>query len=268
MNGYNSMTGILQTVFSTVKLRQDGGTVTIRIDRPEAQNSINSVLLSEMRSILTGIEENTEIKVVILEGANGIFCTGMDFRALTSDVEGKLASRDSEEYYELLKQFSSTGKIIVSKVDGRVNAGGIGLVAASDIVIASERSTFALSEALFGLLPACVLPYLIRRIGYQKALMMTLTTQVYPCERAYELGLIDVKTNDPDNEVRKLLLRLTKLEAQTIKGAKNYLEKLWIIDEQTKQLAVNTISELAGSDQVQTTIKNYLSTGRFPWEGK
>jgi polyketide biosynthesis enoyl-CoA hydratase PksH len=268
MNGYNSITEIQQTGFSTVKLRQDGGALTVRIDRPEAQNSIDSVLLSEMRSILTGIEENTEIKVVILEGTNGVFCTGMDFRALTSDVEGKLASRDSEEYYELLKQFSSTSKIIVSKVDGRVNAGGIGLVAASDIVIASERSTFALSEALFGLLPACVLPYLIRRIGYQKALMMTLTTQLYSCERGYELGLIDVKTNDPDNEVRKLLLRLTKLETQTIKGAKDYLEKLWIIDEQTKQLAVKTISELAGSDRVQTTIKNYLSTGRFPWEGK
>ncbi|PHR20168.1 MAG: poly(3-hydroxyalkanoate) polymerase [Fluviicola sp.] len=188
-----------------------------------------------------------ETKVIILEGGNNVFCTGMDFTALTEDVDGKLAEQDSQDYYNILNYFSKGSKVIISKVEGRVNAGGIGFVAASDIVVASEKSTFALSEALFGLLPACVLPFLVRRIGYQKALMMTLTTQSIPCSRAYEIGLVDIKSDQTDNEIRKLLLRLTKLETETISGAKDYLSNLWIMDEKTEELAVTTISKLASS---------------------
>lgn len=269
MNGYNKDGISLESIdYTTIVLTQMQGGVTIRINRPQAQNAINGTLLKELKQVLALIEKDSQIKVVVLEGDANVFCTGMDFTALTDDVEGKLAEQDSQDYYDVLNYFSLGSKVIISKVDGSVNAGGIGLVAASDIVVASEKSTFALSEALFGLLPACVLPFLVRRIGYQKALMMTLTTQRFTSERAYEIGLVDIKTNQVDNEVRKLILRLTKLETATIKKAKNYLSDLWIMDEKTEELAVQTITNLAGSDEVQMNIKNYTEKGRFPWDNK
>ncbi|MCH2224498.1 MAG: enoyl-CoA hydratase/isomerase [Crocinitomicaceae bacterium] len=254
--------------YSTIVVIPANGYVTIRLNRPDAQNAINGTLLKELHYALKGIEEDDSIKVIVLEGGKNVFCTGMDFTALTDDVEGKLATNDSQDYYDVLNYFSKGSKVIISKVDGRVNAGGIGFVAASDIVIATDKSTFALSEALFGLLPACVLPFLVRRIGYQKALMMTLTTSTVSTSRAYEIGLVDIQTDNIDNELRKLLLRLTKLETQTINGAKDYLSNLWILDERTENLAVDTITRLASSDKVQKNVKNYISTGRFPWDNK
>lgn len=267
MNGYNNEVIFLESiVYSTIVLTEMRGGIAIRLNRPHVQNAINGILLKELKQALMLIEKDTSIKVIVLEGRDNVFCTGMDFTALTNDVEGKLAEQDSQDYYDVLNYFSSGSKVIISKVDGKVNAGGIGLVAASDIVVASEKSTFSLSEALFGLLPACVLPFLVRRIGYQKALMMTLTTQMFDCNRAYEIGLVDVKTDQVDNEVRKLMLRLTKLETKTINGAKDYLSNLWIMDEKTENLAVQTITDLAGSNEVQKNVKNYMATGRFPWD--
>lgn len=264
MSGYS----LNVDTYSTIVLNQSPGAVTIRLNRPDAKNAINSVLLKEMHQALKEIEADSSIKVIILEGTNNVFCTGMDFTALTNDVEGKLATNDSQDYYDILNYFSQGSKVIISKVDGVVNAGGIGFVAASDIVIASKQSTFALSEALFGLLPACVLPFLVRRIGYQKALMMTLTTSTVPVGRAHEIGLVDIQSDNIDNEVRKLLLRLTKLETETINGAKDYLSNLWIMDDRMEQLAVDTITRLASSDKVQNNVKNYITKGIFPWENK
>jgi polyketide biosynthesis enoyl-CoA hydratase PksH len=155
--------------------------------------------------------------------------------------------------------------VVIAKVEGQVTAGGVGLVAASDLVISSTGATFGLSEMLFGLLPACVLPFLIRRIGFQKARWMTLITQGIPAQRALEIGLVDEVGENPSDILRRNLLRLTRLERDTIGNLKAYMSKLWIMDNQTQKLAVDMITSLIESDLVQKNIKEFISTGSFPW---
>jgi len=87
----------------------------------------------------------------------------MDFNAVSKGGSQAALAQDKNGYYNLLKHIATCSKVVVAKVDGQVNAGGIGLVTASDIVISSQQATYGLSEALFGLLPACVMPFLIRR---------------------------------------------------------------------------------------------------------
>ena len=173
---------------------------------------------------------------------------------------------DPNGYYEVLKLFSGCSKIIISKVEGKVNAGGIGFVAASDIVIAGQGATFGLSEALFGILPACVMPFLIRRIGYQKAQWMTLITQGISPQRAYEIGLVDEISDNIDDSLRRSLLRLSRLEPAIVKDLKGYMNKLWIMDQKTQTLAVDKIFSLVNSEKVQSNIKNFVEKGIFPWE--
>ena len=252
--------------YTTIKISEQKGALTIQLYRPEANNSINATLMKEIRTALAHAESNNEIKVVILEGLPDNFCTGMDFKAVSDGSSEALMGGDSNEYYEVLKHFSLSSKIIIAKVEGKVNAGGIGLVAASDIVVADTKATFGLSEALFGLLPACVMPFLIRRIGYQKALWMTLTTQGISADRAFQIGLVDELSTNVHDTVRKNLLRLTRLETDTIKDLKEYISKLWIINEQTQKLAVDKITSLIGSEKVQSNIKNFIQNGKFPWD--
>lgn len=255
-----------QAIYQAIKVKEQKNVVTIQLYRPEAHNSINNALVKEITDTLLRLEEKPEIKVIILEGLPDNFCTGLDFKAVSDSGADALFGDDPNGYYEMLVHFSLCSKIIISKVEGKVNAGGIGLVAASDIVIADEKATFGLSEILFGLLPACVMPFLIRRVGFQKAQWMTMITQGISAERAGQIGLADEVTANLNEAVRKNLLRLTKIETATIKELKDYMSKLWIINHKTQELAVSKITSLVSSVKVQTNIKNFIQNGQFPWD--
>ncbi|MCB0583484.1 MAG: enoyl-CoA hydratase/isomerase [Phaeodactylibacter sp.] len=252
--------------YNTIRLQEQRGAVFLQIYRPEANNSINALLVEEILLVLKQLEADPAIKVVVLEGYAGHFCTGMDFRAVSESGADIMFGDDPNGYYNMLKHFLSCSKTIISKVEGKVNAGGIGLVAASDIVIADEKATFGLSEALFGLLPACVMPFLVRRVGFQKAQWMTLLTQPISAQRAYEIGLVDEISDNVNDTVRRNLLRLARLETSTIKELKEYMMQLWYMDEQTQKLAVDKLTSLVNSESVQTNIKNFIQNGKFPWD--
>lgn len=93
--------------------------------------------------------------------------------------------------YDLWLRLATGPYVTISHVRGKANAGGLGFVAASDIVLANETAQFSLSELLFGLYPACVLLFLIRRIGFQRAHYFTLMTQPISAKQACEWGLVD-----------------------------------------------------------------------------
>ena len=157
-------------------------------------------------------------------------------------------------------------RIVIAYVDGDVIAGGLGLVAACDLVIASEESKFSLSEALWGLLPCCVLPYLARRVGYQPAYRLTLSTQSIPAEEAHRLDLVDYCSRNPSDVLRQLLLRMRRLETETVSDLKQYRQKIWPIDANVEQHATAEINRLMQSPRVRRNLNNYLERNIFPWE--
>ncbi len=238
---------------------------TLTMNRPEKRNSINQELMQELYRALDEAEANADCRLIILAGRQNFFCTGMDFEeaaqgaTITEDREG-------QDYMRLLKRFASSAKIIISKVEGSVLAGGMGLVAASDLVVATPESRFGLPEALWGLLPANVMPFLIRRVGFQHAYRLTLTTETITAEEAWRIGLVDTLSNKPDDDIRRYLLRLGRLDEQTILDAKAYFQKMWILSEEMEQTAVSELNRLVNTERVQRNIKNYVEYQKFPWE--
>ena len=146
-------------------------------------------------------------------------------------------------------------------------AGGIGLVAASDLVIAAGTARFSLSEALWGLLPAMVLPHLIRRVGFQAAFRMTLTTETLNAEAAAKIRLVDEVADPTERRLKQLQTRLNCLDKETIKDIKNYFKRhLYPITPEQESAAVNETTRLSRSERVQAGIRNYVEQGTFPWE--
>ncbi len=251
--------------YETLKVSLQSGILTIQIDRPEANNSINGTLMEEFMKVLAISERDNTIKVLIIEGNKECFCTGMDFNTVQVEVPEATLRANANAYYTFLKSITLCSKIVVAKVDGKVNAGGIGIVAACDIVMASERATFGLSEALFGLLPACVMPFLIRRIGIQKAQWMTLMTQGISAKRAFEIGLVDEVSASVEEALMRVLHRLVRIETETTLLVKDYITKLWTINEETQHLAVETFTDVMQSKSVQNNISNFVNNGKLPW---
>jgi len=193
----------------------------------------------------------------------------MDFQEAATDAaqEGPEAARISE-YMRLLKRFTLSSKVIISRLDGKVIAGGVGLVAASDIVISTERTELSLSEALWGLLPCCVIPFLIRRVGFQKAYFMTLTTKPISAREAQAIHLVDELADHLDETLRKLTLRLNLLDDDIIVDMKRYFQKMGGITSEMEQAATTEFARLATQPHVQQNIANYVARGIFPWERK
>ncbi len=258
----------METAYQTLLVKPNGKILTITIHRPEANNSMNSQLILEIGQVIDQAESNPEIKIILLQGQNGVFCTGMDFKEVSQIPTDNRAEFEKFAwgYMNLLKRFNVSSKVIISLVDGRANAGGIGFVSACDYVIATPKAEFSLSEALFGLLPANVMPFLVRRIGYQKAFTMTLTTSPIDSGRAYEIGLVDELSAEPEQALRKLLLRVDRITGKTINAMKSYFQKMWIISPEMEKIAVGQLADLLSNPEIVSGIKRFAEQGIFPWQ--
>ena len=251
--------------YQTLKINYQYAVQRIQIYRPINNNSINTELTNELLLALEAAQAEEMVKVIVLEGLTDVFCTGMDFQEVTDEKQLDVKS-NLYGYYNILKQISQSSKVILSLVRGKVQAGGVGLVAASDLVIAESTATFVLSELLFGLLPACVLPFLIRRVGFQKAYRLALTTESISVTNAYNWGLVDEYSDDTNKLLNQYIRRLKYLPLSGVKELKNYINKLWIIQEETQELAVNKASSLIANPTIQKKIKDFKKDGIFPWQ--
>lgn len=251
--------------FRTIDVRRQSSVCFIRIDRPEADNAINALLVEEMNRALSECEEWAT--VIVLEGSPSSFCVGADFH----EIAGKLgreerAGNDPEPLYDLWLRWAFGPFVSIAHVQGKTNAGGLGFVAASDIVIAGTEAQFSLSELLFGLLPACVMPFLIRRVGYQRAHYLTLTTQPISAQLAHQWGLADCCDSDSDALLRKHLLRLKRLSKTSIMRHKLYMKRLGDSPFRDKAAALAANREVFSDPDNLERISRFVKTGQFPWE--
>lgn len=250
----------------TLKVRFQDDVCFVQIHRPEANNTINDRLIAEFNALLD--QHQARIRIVVLEGLPEVFCFGADFKALQQDiargVDGPLF--DPAPMYDLWLRLATGPFVSVAHVRGAANAGGIGFVAACDIVLCDQSASFGLSELLFGLMPACVLPFLIRRIGPAKANTMTLLTEPVPAQTALDWGLVDEMSADSVNLLRRKLLRLRRLPASGIQRYKRYMDG-WSGDlVQARPRAVAANVEVFSDPDNLAKIARYVSTGAFPWE--
>lgn len=252
--------------YERILVRESDWLMQLTLACPDRNNSIDDALLTELHLALDAAERAPSCRVIVLGGQDGVFCTGLDFEAMASAPPSEMAAPRGERYLNLLRRFAQMPRAIVCAVDGRVAAGGVGLVAASDFVFATERSSFSLPEALWGLLPCCVLPFLIRRIGFQKAYFMTLSTQPVMAAQAAQFHLVDEVSSDLDGHVRKLALRLKRLAPSTVGDAKRYFGQMAGVSTEVERIALAEFDRLMSSSTVRKNIENFVTARRFPWE--
>jgi polyketide biosynthesis enoyl-CoA hydratase PksH len=247
----------------TIRVAEDAGLLRVTLRRPERQNSIDDALLSDLDGALDAAERSAGCRVVLLEGEGGVFSAGMDMREAARQPPDE---RAGGAFLRLLERFTTVPRAIISCVDGRVMGGGVGLAAASDFVFATERSQFGLPEALWGLLPCCVLPFLVRRVGFQKAYAMTLSTQPVGAREAERFHLVDHVTNEPELLMRRLLFRISKLDPRTIGDLKRYCKRMWFPPDETEAFALEEFGRLMASPLVRRRISDYATSQKLPWE--
>ncbi|MCU1350283.1 MAG: pksH 2 [Acidobacteria bacterium] len=251
--------------YQTIKVEFQESICHLQIDRPQANNTINGQLVAECNQVLNQCEDSAT--VVVLSGSPEVFCFGADFKGIASKV--KTAEDEAPApgpLYDLWLRLATGPYVTISHVRGKANAGGVGFVAASDVVLADETAQFSLSELLFGLYPACVLPFLIRRIGFQKAHYLTLMAQPIPAKQALEWGLVDAVEASSDALLRRHLQRLRRLSKPAIRRYKSYMNRIGPALQELKSPAVAGNMEVFSDAANLQAISRYVEQGLFPWE--
>lgn len=240
------------------------GAMFLTFNRQHARNAINRRLIDECHEAFDSARD-AAITALVLRGSRDVFSTGADFAEIASGTAAPDGG-DADRLYELWTRMTTESFVTIAHVQGSAIASGVGFVAASDIVVAEPTATFALSELLFGLFPACVLPFLARRIGLQKAQYLALTTRSISGETARDWGLADECASNADDFVGTLLVRLRRVSPSAIKRLKEYSSRMSGGIHEWQSAAVSANREMFAEPRTREALARYSRTGMFPWE--
>ena len=163
------------------------GVMTITINRPQAKNAVNKDVAVGIAAALDALDTDGNTHVVILTGAGGTFCSGMDLKAF---VTGETPYVEGRGFAGMVQR--STDKPLIAAVEGYALAGGCELAITCDLIVAAENSKFGIPEVKRGLAAAAGgLVRLPRQISSRVAMEMALTGDFMDADRALSLGLIN-----------------------------------------------------------------------------
>lgn len=167
-----------------------GPVATIRLNRPRQRNALSMDLMRDLIAVLEGIGTNREVATVILEAEGSAFCAGHDLN--------EMVDRNVNEYRQIFDLCTDLMTVIqripqpvIAQVHGMATAAGCQLVAACDLVVASENARFATPGVRIGLFCSTPMVALTRAIGRKRALEMLLTGKSIDAARACEWGLVN-----------------------------------------------------------------------------
>ncbi len=185
------------------------GVATLTLDSPENRNALSRALRGQLRTALEEALADDAVRVIVLDHTGRVFCSGMD---LAEAAGGSPADQGVNEFPDLLQLIWSSPKPVVAVVRGPARAGGVGLVAVCDVVVAASSSSFAFSEVRLGLVPAVISAVVLPRMTTHVAHRLMLTGEVFDAATAAGGGLIDLVA--ADDEIDAVLAgQLTALAA-------------------------------------------------------
>ena len=184
--------------FETVATRVDhgGAVLQLTLARPEVRNAMSLRMVTELRLALAAAEEGGSVRVVVLRGAGGHFCSGGDIRDMAAarvapagDGDDAMANVNAQ-FGHLCAAFARTPLALVAVLEGTVMGGGFGLACVADVALAGESVAFRLPETSLGVVPAQIAPYLVERIGYAQAKRLAVTGAKIGAQQALAIGLV------------------------------------------------------------------------------
>ena len=240
----------------------------ITLNNPNNGNTVNDDNLNLLFRFLNDAILSKDVRIIVIEGKDQIFCKGMDFKNLLKKYQNGIKSDFSSPYKQVIKTIRNSSKPVIAKIDGDVLAGGMGIALACDIILATRRSIFGLSEVLFGIIPAYVFPLLLERVSYKKARFLVLSSKCLNAEQAFEMGIVDELAEDDkiDKLLKDYLKRILYSSPEALSLTKSYSDELVRsnFDEQI-DFAQKQLTELLNDDKNIAAIKSFIEGEKPEW---
>jgi len=183
-----------------IEVKTTGCSGTIIINRSSHQNALTRQMIELLSEALDDLYREKSVRAILLTGAGDTFCSGVDLQEMNEEASSMAEppwGEDSAKFRDLLLQMLEMTKPLIAAVNGAALSGGAGLVAACDIVVASEDASIGLPDPRYGLVAGVVAPLICHRIGAGHATRLLLTSATLDAIEAQRLGLFHelVKTD-------------------------------------------------------------------------
>ncbi|MGB8657640.1 MAG: enoyl-CoA hydratase/isomerase family protein [Candidatus Zixiibacteriota bacterium] len=255
---------------STISYSIENKIARVHLNRPEVHNAFNEVMIAELTDTFTKIAKDEGVRVVVLSGKGDSFCAGADLNWMKKMINFSYQQNleDSLKLAELFHVMYSLPQPVIARVNGAAIGGGTGLVAVCDIAIASEDAKFSLSEVKLGLVPACISPYVIRKVGEGRCREFFLTGERLTAKRALELGLLNqvVAAENLDQAVQEKVSQLVSSGPKAIAMCKELLKNVpGMSFEKAKTYTAEMIASMRIGDEGQEGMSAFLEKRKPKW---
>jgi enoyl-CoA hydratase/carnithine racemase len=258
--------------YETLLTSTADGVARLTLNRPEARNALSRTLIAELGAALAAAEADPGARVIVLAGAGDrAFCAGADLKGV-GDRGTTLQARESfGGFARILEALGTMKTPVVAQVHGHALAGGCGLAAACDIVVASDDAVFGLPEIKIGLLPLMVMAPILKAVGRKRGMLMVLSGEPVTAGEALEMGLVSrvVPRADLEAETTALARRLAALSPAALALAKEAAATIQDM-EYGKSLGYlrDLITLVALSDDAKEGIAAFFDKRAPKWTGR
>ena len=256
--------------FKTIKFEKNGTVGNIIFNRPEIHNAFNALVIDEMLELFQAIEHDKDLRVLVITGAGKSFCAGADLNWMRSVVNQSFEENliESNKLADLFYKVYTCPLPVIGKINGAAIGGGTGFVAVCDIAIAAESAKFSFSEVKIGVVPACIGPYVIKKMGEGKARELFITGERMLAKRAHEVGLVNKFVADDmlDSTVDDLVQTILSSGPEAVSMAKKLVSEVpSMTPEQFKPYTAEMIAKLRISDEGQEGMDAFLNKRKPNW---
>ena len=258
--------------FNTILLTHSGPVATITLNRPDKRNAISYELIDELQRALDKVQ-HSDSQVLIITGAGGAFCSGMDLENLKA-LTGRTAEQNLEDSRTMARLFRSIydfPKPTIAAVNGPAIAGGTGIATICDFTIASSDAKFGYTEVRIGFVPAIVSAFLVSQVGEKQARDLLLTGRIFAADEALRMGLVTqvVAPEDLTRRAHELAQTLLANSPASLRATKALLAQT-VNAELDKQIeaAVAQNAAIRQTHDFREGISAFLEKRKPRWTGK
>ena len=258
-------------VSATLAITRAGPVARVTLNRAQVRNAFNDAVIAELTAAFAELSQDLTLRAIVLAAEGKAFCAGADLNWMKSmaGYSWEENHADAAKLAEMLWTLYRCPVPVIARVQGDVYAGGVGLVAVCDIVVASEQAGFCLSEAKLGLLPATISPYVVRALGEQAARRYFVTAERFSAAEAHRLGLVHELTSPEtlDEKVDELLATLVANSPAAVRACKRLVQDVAHapITADLRDDTARRIADMRASSEGREGVQSFLNKRKPNW---
>ncbi|MBX3620243.1 MAG: enoyl-CoA hydratase/isomerase family protein [Rhizobacter sp.] len=256
---------------ATLDIQRTGVIARVFLNRPEVRNAFNDAVIAELTAAFTELGADPTLRAIVLGGHGKAFCAGADLswmRAM-ADYSWEQNRADAQALADMLYTVWRCPVPVVGRLHGDCYAGGVGLAAVCDVLVASDAAAFCLSEARLGLLPGTISPYVIRAMGEQAARRYFVTAERFSAAQAHALGFVHelCAAEALDAKVDEVVAALCANGPMALRACKALVQDMagLPIDEALRAETARRIADIRASDEGREGVQSFLSKRKPAW---